>query len=192
MQKFGVSHYNPDVGRISLKLVNNLGNLSLSMMRPERYTVITAKIHINQIVEFRDMLGKNHLHIDQEDPMADLVTRSMKTVIGGQIKIEINDKPAAEIDLERDKINVNLLEPMLFRTPDDETGLFDKLNTAKEFAQRLTDNGLTLSFLRRGKNALILGKDAKPSLSKLITRSNNIQIDSIKESGKLKSDLKSD
>ena len=138
------------------------------------------------------MLGKDHLHIGHEDPVADLFTRSMKTATGGQIKIEINEKLAAEIDLEKDKINVNLLEPMLFRTPDDETRLFDKLNTAKEFAQKLTDNGLTLSFLRRGKKALILGKDARPSLSKLITRSNNIQIDSIKESGKLKSDLKTD
>jgi len=136
------------------------------------------------------MLGKDHLHIDQEDPVADLVTRSMKTVMGGQIKIVINKKLAAEVELEKDNINVNLLEPMLFRTPEDETGLFDKLNTAKEFAERLAENGLTLSFLRRGKKALILGKDARPSLSKLITRSDNIQIDSIKESSKLKSDLK--
>ena len=150
------------------------------------------KIHINHTGELRDMLGKDHLHIDQEDPVADLVAKSMKTVTGGQIQIQINEKLAAQVDIEKDKINVDLLEPMLFKTPDDETGLFDKLNTAKEFAQRLTDNGLTLSFLRRGKKALILGKDAKPSLSKLLTRSDNIQIDSIRESGKLKSDLKTD
>ena len=137
------------------------------------------------------MLGKDHLHIDHEDPVADLVTRSMKTVTGGQIKIVINEKLAAEVGLEKDNINVNLLEPMLFRTPEDETGLFDKLNTAKEFAERLAENGLTLSFLRRGKKALILGKDARPSLSKLITRSDNIQIESIKESSKLKGELKS-
>ena len=137
------------------------------------------------------MLGKDHLHIDQEDPVADLVTRSMKTVTGGQIKIVVNEKLAAEVGLEKDNINVNLLEPMLFRTPEDETGLFDKLNTAKEFAERLAENGLTLSFLRRGKKALILGKDARPSLSKLITRSDNIQIESIKESSKLKGELKS-
>jgi hypothetical protein len=137
------------------------------------------------------MLGKDHLHIDQEDPVADLVTRSMKTVTGGQIKIVINEKLAAEVGLEKDNINVDLLEPMLFRTPEDETGLFDKLNTAKEFAERLAENGLTLSFLRRGKKALILGKDARPSLSKMITRSDNIQIESIKESSKLKGELKS-
>ncbi|MFL6394104.1 MAG: hypothetical protein ACJ708_05525, partial [Nitrososphaeraceae archaeon] len=72
------------------------------------------------------MLGKDHLHIDQEDPLADLVTKSMKTVTGGQIKIEINEKLAAQVEVEKDKINVDLLEPMLLRTPDDETGLFDK------------------------------------------------------------------
>jgi len=82
------------------------------------------------------------------------------------------------------------LQPKLFRTPEDETGLFDKLTTAKEFAQKLTDNGLTISFLRRGKEAISLGKEAKPSISKLVTRSDDIQIDSVKESAKLKRDMK--
>ena len=82
------------------------------------------------------------------------------------------------------------MQPKLFRTPEDETGLFDKLTTAKEFAQKLTDNGLTVSFLRRGKEAISLGKEAKPSISKLVTRSDDIQIDSVKESAKLKRDMK--
>jgi hypothetical protein len=63
------------------------------------------------------------------------------------------------------EINVDLLQPVFFRTTDDETGLFDKLKTAREFAKKLTDNGRTISFLRRGKEALTLGKDAKPTLS---------------------------
>src|SRR5919197_780087 len=136
------------------------------------------------------MLGKDHLHIDQEDPVADLIGKSMKTVIGGQIKIEINERQAAQVDIENNKFDIDLLEPILFRTANDETGLFDKLNSAKEFAQKLTDNGLTLSFLRKGKKTLVLGKGAKPSLSNLITRSDNIQINSIKDSRKLKGDLK--
>ena len=89
-------------------------------------------------------------------------------------------------------ISVNLLEPAVFKIHEDETGLFDKLNTAKEFAQKLSENGLTLSFLRKGKKAIILGKEAKPTLSKLITRSDDIQINSTKESAKLKTDLKAD
>jgi hypothetical protein len=46
-----------------------------------------------------------------------------------------------------------------------------------------------MSFLRKGKEAISLGKDAKPTLSRLLTRSDDIQIDSIKELANLKRDL---
>ena len=85
---------------------------------------------------------------------------------------------------------VDLLQPVFFRTTDDETGLFDKLKTAREFAKKLTDNDITISFLRRGKEAITLGKDAKPRLSKIITRSDDVQINSIKQTSDLKRDLK--
>ncbi len=48
---------------------------------------------------------------------------------------------------------------------------------------------MTLSFLRKGKEALILGKEANPTLSKRITRSDDIQVDSVTESAKLSSEL---
>jgi hypothetical protein len=139
------------------------------------------------------MLGKKHLHISADDVVADLLTKSLKTAAGGTIKVDVDNETAVRIDVEKDnnnKINVDLVQPKLFRTPEDETGLFDKLTTAKEFAQKLTDNGLTVSFLRRGKEAISLGKEAKPSISKLVTRSDDIQIDSVKESAKLKRDMK--
>jgi hypothetical protein len=72
---------------------------------------------------------------------------------------------------------VDLLQPVFFRTTDDETGLFDKLKMAKEFAKKLTDNGTTISFLRRNKEAITLGKDAKPT--KILTRSDDVQINSV-------------
>ena len=138
------------------------------------------------------MLGKKHLHIDEDDLIVDLLVRSMTSAVGGTIKVDIGNEPAMRIDIidKDNRINVDLLQPKLFRTPEDETGLFDKLTTAKEFAQKLTDNGLTISFLRRGKEAISLGKEAKPSISKLVTRSDDIQIDSVKESAKLKRDMK--
>jgi hypothetical protein len=138
------------------------------------------------------MLGDDHLHIEKQDPITDWLAGSIKNAKAGTIKIDIEDKPAVQIDVHKDMININLLQPAVFKTPEDETGLFDKLNTAKEFAQKLSDNGLTLSFLRKGKKAIMLGKEAKPTLSKLITRSDDIQINSTKESAKLKSDLKAD
>ena len=138
------------------------------------------------------MLGKDHFHIDKDDPIADWLAQSIKTAGAGRIRIDIKDQPAVQINIKKDNVSIDLLQPTLFKASEDETGLFDKLKTAKEFAQKLTDNGLTLSFLRKGKKALILGKGAKPTVSKWITRSDDMKINSIKESGRLKRDLKTD
>lgn len=140
------------------------------------------------------MFGKKHLHISADDVVADLLTKSLKTAAGGTIKVDVDNETAVRIEVEKDnnKINVDLDHPKLFSTPEDETGLFDKLTTAKEFAQMLTDNGLTLSFLRQGKQAISLGKEAKPTFSRLITRSDDIQLNSVRESAKLKRDMKAD
>jgi hypothetical protein len=48
---------------------------------------------------------------------------------------------------------------------------------------------VTLSFLRKGKKALTLGKEAKPRFSRLVTRSRDIQIDNIRKTAKLKNEL---
>ena len=110
----------------------------------------------------------NHLHIDEQDPIADWLVRSMRTAQTGSIKLDIEGQPAVKIEIINygNKIIVDLLQPVFFRTTDDETGLFDKLKTAREFAKKLTDNGMTISVLRRGKEAITLGKDAKPTFSK--------------------------
>src|SRR5919108_1266024 len=123
------------------------------------------------------MVGEEHLHIDKDDQIMNTLVKSMKTAKEGIIKIDIKDQSAAQINLNDNLITVDLLQPEYFRISE-EIGLFDKLKTAKEFGHKLTDNGLTISFLRKGKEAIILGKDAKPTLSRLITRSGDIQIDS--------------
>jgi len=116
----------------------------------------------------------------------------MRIAQTGTIKLDIEGQPAVKININNNgnKMMVDLLQPAFFRTADDEIGLFDKLKTAKEFAKKLTDNGMTISFLRRGKEAITLGKDAKPTLSKMITRSDDVQINSVIQTGNLKGDLK--
>jgi hypothetical protein len=142
------------------------------------------------------ILDRNHLHIDEQDPVADWLVKSTKAVQTGSIKLESGGELAVKIDIinheNKNKIKIDLLQPTFFRTPTDETGLFDKLKSAKEFAKKLTDNKVTISFLRSGKEAITLGSDAKPRLSKIISRSNDLQIDSIIETTHLKRDLKTD
>ena len=153
--------------------------------------IITIDTHIIWLMISRDMVGDVHLHIDKDDHILNTLVRSMKAATAGMIKIDIKDQSAAKINLNNDLITVDLLQPEFFRISED-IGLFDKLKTAKEFGQKLTDNGLTISFLRKGKDAVSLGKAAKPTLSRLITRSDDIQIDSVKEITNLKRDLQED
>ncbi len=138
------------------------------------------------------MLGKNHLHIDENDMISDWLVKSMKSLTRGTIEIDTENQSAAQIDISNDKIAINLLHAEFFRVQDDETGLFDKLKTSKEFGHKLSENRLTLSILRKGKEAITLGYKAKPKLSKLITRSNDIHIDSIKGAAELKREFKTD
>ena len=130
--------------------------------------------------------------IEVQDPVTDWLIRSMRTAQTGTIKLDIEGKPALKIEIVNygNNIMVDLLQPLFFRTDDDETGLLDKLKVAKEFAKKLTDNGMTISFLRRGKEAITLGKDARPTFSKILTRSDDVQINSITQTGNLKRDLK--
>jgi hypothetical protein len=138
------------------------------------------------------MLGKKHLHIDKNDQLSDWLSKALKSAKDGELEISFGNTPAVKIAINDGTLTINLLDPTLFRLSEDSTGLFDKLETASEFGRKLSDNGVTLSFLRKGKEAVRLGKDARPTLSKIITRSDDIQLNSVRESVKLKGDLKSE
>lgn len=138
------------------------------------------------------MPGKKHLHIDEGDQLSDWIGKALQSVKGGALEIGISGEPAVKVDAEGGRINIDLLRAGAFKIPEDETGLFDKLKTASEFGSKLSDNGITLSFLRNGKEAVRLGKGAHPTLSKAVTRSDDIQLTSMKEFARLKGDLKED
>lgn len=147
------------------------------------------------------LFGRKHLHVSESDQIINSLFKIMSSVSSGSIKLEVANQPAMKIEINtnddqvdgddnnRTVVRLDLLEPTFFSVPDDQTGLFDKLRTAAEFAQKLTDNGITFSLSRKGKEAITLGKEARPSLSRIITKSNDIQVNSIKESAKLKDDF---
>ena len=131
-----------------------------------------------------------------EQTVLDLLAKSLKTIIAGAIDINMEGKAALRFEVAKgqERINIDFIHPDVLQLAESETedriGLFDKLKTAREFSHKLTNNDLTLSFLRKGKEAITLGKGAHPTLSRLITRSDDIQIDSVRESIKFSRDLK--
>lgn len=149
------------------------------------------------------LFGRKHLHVSESDQIVDDLFKILNST-SGFVKLEVSNRPALKIEIHRNDsaegednndnirrtiVKLDLLEPTFFSVPDDQTGLFDKLRTATEFAQKLTDNGITFSLLRKGNEAITLGEGARPSLSRIITKSDDIQLNSVKESVKLKTDF---
>lgn len=131
--------------------------------------------------------------LTEVDPVINSLINLLKKPKGG-LTVKTNDTQAFSLEFRDDKILLDITDASFFNFGEesDDIGLFSKLKTAKELAQVLTDNHLTLSILRKGKEALSLGYEAHPTLSRLITRSDDIQIDSVKEVAKLKHDVDKD
>jgi hypothetical protein len=141
-------------------------------------------------------MERNGNNNDETQRVPELLAKSLKQVKAGAIDIEMEGKSALRIEINRVKetVSIDFIHPKVLRLAETNNksrlGLFDKLKTAKEFSQILASNSLTLVFLRMGKEAITLGREANPKLSKLITGSDDIQVDSIRESIKLGRDLK--
>jgi hypothetical protein len=135
------------------------------------------------------------------DIFMDILVKGL-SYMNGSIKIAINNNASLKIESADKNIKLDITDPSFFEiaieTLKDNkanlkdnkiTDFFKYIKEAKEFAHKLSENELTLSILNRGENAITLGKNANPKFSKLITRSDDIQIDSVRKSFKLASDI---
>ena len=131
--------------------------------------------------------------LTEEDPLINNFINLLK-IPKGSISVKTNDTPAFTLEFQGDKVLLNITDASFFNFGEDsdDIGFFSKLKTAKELAQVLADNHVTFSILRKGKEALSLGYETRPTLSRLITGSDDIQIDSVKEVAKLKHDVDKD
>ena len=112
--------------------------------------------------------------------------------IRGKVGITYREGPILSISFEGNKILLDVSDASVFGMSDNDNslGFFDGLKAAKTLAEMLDAEGLTLSILRKGKEALTIGKDAAPKVSTILTRSDDIQVDSVREVAKLGRDLK--
>ena len=130
------------------------------------------------------------------DNGASLVLNRIANIVkgsSGKISIKIQDKTAVELDFEGDNLAVNIVEPNILGMAEElsgNAGLIEKLKTARAVAEVLNNKGLSVSILRKGKKALSIGRGATPTISSLVTGSDDIQVDSIIQVAKLDRDIK--
>ena len=62
----------------------------------------------------------------------------------------------------------------------DNKSFWDVLHNARDFADALKEKQLTIVLSVKGKETLIIGEKAKPSISQILSKSKNIEIKSVK------------
>jgi hypothetical protein len=129
--------------------------------------------------------------LDPETRTVNTLAEILKSV-QGKITIDVQDKQVLSVSLEGNRVVLDMSDASIFGTTESDSsiGLFDGLKTAKKLGETLNSKGITLSILRKGKKALSLGRDAKPTLSTLVTRTDDIQVDSVRQVTKLGKDVK--
>ena len=129
--------------------------------------------------------------MDPETGTVNALAEILKRV-QGKISIDVQDKEVLSVSLEGNRVLLDVRDASIFGAAESDSsiGLFDGLKTAKKLGETLDSKGITLSILRKGKKALSLGRDAKPTLSTLVTGTDDIQVDSVRQVTKLGKEVK--
>jgi hypothetical protein len=123
------------------------------------------------------------------DPINKLAAILKKS--SGQLNILIKGNPALSITLGSN-LELNIHDAAIFTEVGNgksDVSLFDRLKTAQKLGKILNSNGLSISVLRKGKKAFTIGRDATPTISSILTGSDDIRIDSVTQAAKLGKDI---
>jgi hypothetical protein len=114
----------------------------------------------------------------------------------GNILVELNEKPLLSIDFKEETvIEMDVKDVSLFdlieidrsslSSNSDVKSFWDILHIARDFADTLKEKQVTIVLSVKGKETLIIGEKAKPSILQILSKSKNIEIKSVKEIAKL-------
>jgi len=175
------------------KKIENYNNSLMDKLAKSIKTIKSGKLHIEiQNKSAIDIVATSENHSNKID--IDI----LEPELFDPLKQRSSDSPKDKI-LPNGKENESSVERIWEKLDDakefihsmtDKESIFQQqLGLAKNFAHILTENSMTLVVMRKGKEAMILGKEAKPTLSKIISGSDDLQIVSVIESSKLIGDI---
>lgn len=108
-----------------------------------------------------------------------LAVELLRLVTEGSLEISENNKKSLKLSFSKNTVVFDLLD-VEFNIPTSK-GMFERLSEARKFAKILEENNFTLCISHRGKIVMKLGKDAKPKLSRMLTKSKSVEITNLRE-----------
>ncbi len=110
--------------------------------------------------------------------------------IRGNLLVDFNESPLLSLDFKED-IVIDVLDLSFFNLveTDENLSFWDLIKDARDFAKILKENKKTVILNIKGKETLILGEKAKPSISQILSKSKDIEIKNIIQTAKMSKEV---
>lgn len=110
--------------------------------------------------------------------------------IRGNLSIDFNESPLLSLVFKED-IVIDVLDLSFFNLveTDENLSFWDLIKDARDFAKILKENKMTVILNIKGKETLILGEKAKPSISQILSKSKDIEIKNIIQTAKMSKEV---
>ena len=173
--------------------IENSNNSLIDKVVKSIKTIKSGKLHIEiQDKSAIDIVATSDSHSNKIN--IDIVQPELFDFLKGSISDTHKDQGLSngmenESSVDRILDKLDGAKEFIHSMTDKESIFQQQLELAKNFAHTLTENNMTLVLMRKGKEAMILGKEAKPTLSKIISGSDDLQVVSVIESSKLIGDI---
>ena len=106
-------------------------------------------------------------------------------VKSGEVTLFTGDEEALQVKAEDNKIELSVTSKEFLKDVVDSAGggasIRSKLAQLKDIAGELKDEGLTITLSYRGDILVTIGSEAKPKFSRLVTRTNAVEINNLRK-----------
>ena len=106
-------------------------------------------------------------------------------VKSGEVTLFTGDDEALQVKAEDNKIDLSVASKEFLKDVVDSAGggasIRSKLAQLKGIADELKDEGLTVTLSYKGDRLLTIGSEAKPKFSRLITRTDAVEINNLRK-----------
>jgi len=109
----------------------------------------------------------------------------------GKLSLQTNGVEDIQLQIEDNKMDLNFLRKELIKylleleTEMKAKSVLERLKILKSLAEKLKKKGSTISISLKGQKIITLGLEAQPKISKIITGTNAIEVNSLIELTKL-------
>jgi hypothetical protein len=106
-------------------------------------------------------------------------------VKSGEVTLFTGDEEALQVKAEDDKIELSIASKEFMKDVIDSAGggasIRSKLAELREIAGELKDEGITITLSYRGDILVTIGSEAKPKFSRLLTRTDAVEIKNLRK-----------